>query len=671
MKLLRDWKLLNYILAGFMLFSGVLVIASFLNDWDWLRNPTNELSEPRSAFLQSTLGLVTFIVSGITFGISIRQQKSQRTEQPKEKTLAQQLIDVVRETWIDGYLKSAVSEKIDVPLVPAPVGSVKGEHAPLEWVENSTQVFEAYKHMEKVDGGMLILGRPGAGKTIMMLQLAEKLLERAATDGKHIPLIFNLSSWAAEQKPLKDWLDDEMWRVYGINKKAREEIAKQPGLFMLMLDGLDEVRSEDTVWNTEARGKIPADPLRDQCVREINEYRTANPSIRLVVCNRIAENDKLGEKLDLNAIRIKQLTYKQVKNYLEDNLLHKVAEILDEDAPYKTLARDPFILSTMAFAFKDWRYSELTHALENSSKDRTEFLLETYVDLRIQSTLAPKDYKTHHYLEWLAVQLARQRQQVFYIEEMQPTWLRGEKQQRYKLYDGLLDHITPSENLTWSWSEFYRELRFNLNYRRISQLLLSGLLVGLFGGMFFFRITGMFWGLLLIGPFFGLLGGLLLGLFFGLFDGLLVALSTKTNVGGRTQPNKGIWDSLRNGLLVGLLTGLIFLLFFWLLAAPLGMPNISLAMGLSFGLLFGSSFGLISGLYTIIQHIILRRMLQNEGVLPSYSGWLSWLLLGNYAQFLDYCADIFLLRKVGGGYIFIHRTLQEYLAKRWAESNPQ
>ncbi len=34
-----------------------------------------------------------------------------------------------------------------------------------------------------------------------------------------------------------------------------------------------------------------------------------------------------------------------------------------------------------------------------------------------------------------------------------------------------------------------------------------------------------------------------------------------------------------------------------------------------------------------------------------------------YARFLDYCHERILLRKVGGGYIFVHRLLQEYFAR--------
>ena len=33
-----------------------------------------------------------------------------------------------------------------------------------------------------------------------------------------------------------------------------------------------------------------------------------------------------------------------------------------------------------------------------------------------------------------------------------------------------------------------------------------------------------------------------------------------------------------------------------------------------------------------------------------------------YVAFLDYAADCILLRKVGGGYIFVHRLLLDYFA---------
>ncbi|MEL4897640.1 hypothetical protein, partial [Crocosphaera sp. Alani8] len=52
----------------------------------------------------------------------------------------------------------------------------------------------------------------------------------------------------------------------------------------------------------------------------------------------------------------------------------------------------------------------------------------------------------------------------------------------------------------------------------------------------------------------------------------------------------------------------------------------------------------------VLQHFSLRLVL----TMNNYTPW-------NYARFLDYCTEQLLLQRVGGGYRFIHRLLQEHL----------
>jgi len=73
-----------------------------------------------------------------------------------------------------------------------------------------------------------------------------------------------------------------------------------------------------------------------------------------------------------------------------------------------------------------------------------------------------------------------------------------------------------------------------------------------------------------------------------------------------------------------------------------------LSVGLSGGLIVGA---LIYGLDAFIQHFVLRLFLRIGGHAPL-----------NYVAFLDYAAEILLLRKVSGSYLFVHRTLLEYFA---------
>jgi hypothetical protein len=141
---------------------------------------------------------------------------------------------------------------------------------------------------------------------------------------------------------------------------------------------------------------------------------------------------------------------------------------------------------------------------------------------------------------------------------------------------------------------------------------------------------------------FGALGSLFLG---GLYFGLSGA-----EIEAKMVPNQGIRQSARNALVVGLVGGLV------------GGPVVALfgvTYELRFGLRFGLGFGLIGGLVSglkfggeaVIKHLILRYILWRKDYLP-------W----NLVRFLDYAAERIFLRKVGGGYIFVHRLLQDYFA---------
>jgi hypothetical protein len=107
-------------------------------------------------------------------------------------------------------------------------------------------------------------------------------------------------------------------------------------------------------------------------------------------------------------------------------------------------------------------------------------------------------------------------------------------------------------------------------------------------------------------------------LVFGLFSGL------------------GLW--LVSGLASRLVSGLVF----------------GLVVGLGVGLVAGLIVGLGAGGQACLLHLTLRLLLVRNGSIP-------W----NYVKFLDYAAEHILLRKVGGGYIFIHRMLLDYFAARY------
>jgi hypothetical protein len=154
--------------------------------------------------------------------------------------------------------------------------------------------------------------------------------------------------------------------------------------------------------------------------------------------------------------------------------------------------------------------------------------------------------------------------------------------------------------------------------------------------------------------------GILIGLFYGVSTSQLEIRNT-------FKPNQGIWRSAYNGgrvlLIIGSIVMLIYgiflilhesLSFYPYTLLPQDMPYLvtpTLIGGGSTGLLIGGIFGLFNGGIACIKHVLLRIFLWRTKSIP-------W----NYSRFLDYAAERILLRKVGGGYIFIHRLLLDYFA---------
>jgi hypothetical protein len=156
-----------------------------------------------------------------------------------------------------------------------------------------------------------------------------------------------------------------------------------------------------------------------------------------------------------------------------------------------------------------------------------------------------------------------------------------------------------------------------------------------------------------------LIAGLGIGGVYWLFNGRLVeGLSTHVLADDkRERPNQGIWQSARNGLIFALVGGLGPGVVIWLIGILSSAPNdptsayYTLVYVLVATLFAGLYFGLSHGWAACIQHLTLRLLLWRTGVLPL-----------NLVRFLNYGTARIVLRRVGGGYMFIHQLLLEYFA---------
>ena len=217
--------------------------------------------------------------------------------------------------------------------------------------------------------------------------------------------------------------------------------------------------------------------------------------------------------------------------------------------------------------------------------------------------------------------------------------------------------ISLADELIWSWRSLGRSL---LTKRHIYATLRVTALIGLGSALstalsYYGSGVGvgvaLIYGLLLALPV--MLGvGLSFWLLFGLFQGV----SSET-IGDqhRVVPNQGIRQSARNCLVSGLISTGIVWLTSGLGAGLIATGGIGLRTGLSVELSIGLSAGLLAGLLNgglvCLRHSVVRLLLWRVGSIP-------W----NYPRFLDFVAERILLRKVGGGYIFLHQLLLDYFA---------
>ncbi|MFJ8828286.1 NACHT domain-containing protein [Streptomyces sp. NPDC102467] len=114
---------------------------------------------------------------------------------------------------------------------------------------------------------LVVLGGPGAGKSVLMMQLLQDLLSRRAS-GQPVPVLLSLASWNPEQQRLRQWLAAELRRTYpGLAAPAPvpATAGTVPDLATLLvdtdrvlplLDGLDELPAD---WHAPALDAINQD----------------------------------------------------------------------------------------------------------------------------------------------------------------------------------------------------------------------------------------------------------------------------------------------------------------------------------------------------------------------------------------------------------------------------
>ncbi|MCB8946312.1 MAG: hypothetical protein H6658_21415, partial [Ardenticatenaceae bacterium] len=667
-----------------------------------------------------------------------------RSEQTPEQRSQWVLIQKVRRFWVKSVLAPLRAEQAYIHLKLHPIHqAVDHPWADVLTTQPTTAPANIYQAFRNAQRALLILGAPGAGKTVSLVELADYLLAMATEDAvQPIPVILNLSSWAGQQVEIASWAVEEMVAKYQIPRRMGRNWLKQDRL-LLLFDGLDEMQ--------------PA--YRAACVAALNRFRQEHGLADMVVCCRHeayteAAND---EQLQLNgAVLIRPLTTAQIQEHTPPHL----AASLFADADLLEMAQTPLTLNMMRSAYnRDGQTSEPMPATMSH-------LFETYVQRMCQRQAAktadplPTTAVSEH-LSWLATQMESHNQSIFLIEQLQPSWL-GNGRWLYLLLTRSLTTALLGTPIGWGFIallqvnppgielHFLHEAAALLGVTAVPLdgilsifllVLVTGLVAATVDAAFFSwrqhrhdeahinHKLGLFHALSVSGAvclsataLFSLTDNWLLALSLGGMEAICFLLafgyvnygqSWQTEVrsrdawqwswlhalqfgllgmvlslvwsgiawlqdpdsprwlanlvnaalpfflmGGvrgkrleeRNRPNEGIRIASRNGVQAALLLSLPTILLVSLTIDPIS--------GLLTGMVYGTLAGSMHGFNDAIKHFLIRLLLWAEGKVPL-----------RYDQLLNYAADALLLQKVGGGYTFHHRLLQDYFRNAFFSDN--
>ncbi|MDJ0730887.1 MAG: trypsin-like peptidase domain-containing protein [Crocosphaera sp.] len=634
----------------------------------------------------------------------------------------QALINKVNHYWIEGVLETSLDHHQAIalsleerPLALNSLSNLREEFldSPNITLSSDINVIDIF---DQLGAGrtLLILGEPGAGKTITLLQLGKELIRRAREDAQQlIPVVLNLSSWAEHKQTIDQWIVKKLCINYQVPQKIAEGWVKNEQLLFL-LDGLDEILTKES---------------QEACIRAINQFHQDFGSPEMVVCCREKDYFALSERLNLeSAIYLRSLTLEQIDHYLSSlgNEMSSLRTTIKRDPVLQELATSPLMLNILAIAYQGMNINEVFTS--DSIEEQQQHIFNVYIQRMFKRRRQnPGNYsqrETIKKLAWLAQKMSKFSQSIFLIETMQPTWLDNLREKRlYRI--GIRFLVLASwSTIHISLLGLYHSLVGDIPYNPTPMEILSyGVVAGLIGSVTYSVIGGLtadvfkkfaslFNGLIL-GMIYGLLYGIVwqrgeMGIAYGLMIGLVGILIYRpmSSEISPIETFKWSWEKATlysglgiiialslflagstGGLLQSMILGVMVCFIFvfvkgeeieqktivnqgiWKSAT--NAAKIFLTIGLLTTILFTLVEGWISGIINgillgilgallgaqfsgivCIEHLVLRLILWRKGKI-------TW----NYARFLNYATARIFLQKVGGGYIFIHRRLREHFTQ--------
>ncbi len=543
-------------------------------------------------------------------------------------------------------------------------------------------------YTNSASGRMVVLGEPGAGKTVLALTLICRLLEHRQTlddqtrSKTPVPVRFDLTGWDTA-RGLEDWLTEALLDRFGGLTRDSARGLVDANLVLPVLDGLDEM-------DLSSR-----QPTRSRAaIRQLNKYLAGGRLLPVVVTCRRQEYAQIGEELvDAVEVVINPLSPDQIRT----DMAHELAPKSDQEAraawkhlnkrdEVLGLLKTPWSLTLLAVYLRDGGPSSVLMRQPAEQSDAFnvrvwQALLDKYIPARTRSS-DDTWYSPEQVRRWCTGLAANLDTDVDIL--LTDIWRVGGagrvRTLQAVLSVALLIALTAISVLSLpdgNYQDMIDEVLYSVGHpsaipavrwigaggfvvmivfaiRRIVTLARSDTIAhairpialgqirtqqgrrqfvrSLVPRLVFGIVVGIVFGIV-----FGLLDGLLDGLVFGLVVGLLAATAfgVLDGLGARdpslTSPVSAVYSDLAIWLAVGLTAILLF--------------------GPGFGLGVGLGFGLVLGLGAVwIRYMCGLSVAAVQRSLPL-----------RLARFLGWAERAGILRRSGPAYQFRHLTLRDHL----------
>jgi len=552
--------------------------------------------------------------------------------------------------------KLAGRQPINISKAPSSEGTSKTTSSYFVTLSQEDVQAEIKNIFEEAKGRLLITGNPGAGKTVVMLQLVIALLKEKQSA---IPVLLNLATWQSSFYKLEAWLEEILPAEMGVNKTLAKKVLKEIPL-ILLLDGLDEVKEED----------------RSSCLEAIGRYG-ANAKHCFVIATRKQEYIAVSKDAPVFLqIEVEPLQIEQIKEELK-RISYKQPEALpllsaiEEDRQLQEVLKTPFYFNILQLLFAQGARLTDLKALFADTENTEQAIVEFFLDrqLNLEKAEWPKE-DTRRWLSFLASRMNQKNIVVFELVDLQYDWSRWSKIN--KLFSWLIYGFSVSQQF------------------------------GFIFGLFVWLIGGFLFGCLLNDVLTGLVIGLILAIIITLFiivSGSLMTGLNKYFYNKESNPKiytkdntdytystflsamrKTAFMSLVAGTLATIMTAMLMELYsnedsIYQLINGVGSLGVGIIVTILAGFMYSMLYVLTHHYSTLIQinkpyqrfkasakslhfsisqHWHLRYLIYKKGLLP-------WKLV----PFLNILSQNHLLETDGATWRFRHRILQDYFADLW------